>query len=225
MPKTIIDSVQFKRGRKETLEKKLTKDALGVLLPGEPAFEIDTGNLKIGNGISDYSELPYIKGNLEDSFLITSPLENQILIYDATLGKWVNKTLTDNESIIYLDSNTNGLSIKGYKEASQGQMLVKDRAKGIAWIDPLSDETLRLHTAAAEQSAQRAGNAAVQANNEYIKADQRVAEATRINEATLEAVNNKFWWGTVKEYNALDHVDAGTFYFVTHDSSEQEDIN
>jgi hypothetical protein len=27
-------------------------------------------------------------------------------------------------------------------------------------------------------------------------------------------VNNKFWWGTLDEYNALTSIDPGTFYFV-----------
>lgn len=31
-----------------------------LLADGEPAFEIDTNKLKIGNGILNYSELPYI---------------------------------------------------------------------------------------------------------------------------------------------------------------------
>ena len=31
-----------------------------ILLEGQPAFEIDTNRLKIGNGISHYNDLPYI---------------------------------------------------------------------------------------------------------------------------------------------------------------------
>jgi hypothetical protein len=27
-------------------------------------------------------------------------------------------------------------------------------------------------------------------------------------------VNNKFWWGTVEEYNALTSIDPGVFYFI-----------
>jgi hypothetical protein len=31
-----------------------------ILKQGEPGFEIDTGKLKVGNGISTWTELPYI---------------------------------------------------------------------------------------------------------------------------------------------------------------------
>jgi hypothetical protein len=31
-----------------------------VLSPGEPGFEIDTGKVKIGNGIDEWVELPYL---------------------------------------------------------------------------------------------------------------------------------------------------------------------
>lgn len=63
---------QFKRGKKATLEAKL----VGVNKPlvGEPIFETDTNKLKIGNGIDDYKDLPYISG---------SSSQSQILFYDT----------------------------------------------------------------------------------------------------------------------------------------------
>jgi hypothetical protein len=27
-------------------------------------------------------------------------------------------------------------------------------------------------------------------------------------------VNEKFWWGTIEEYNSLSKIDPGTFYFI-----------
>jgi hypothetical protein len=39
-------------------------------------------------------------------------------------------------------------------------------------------------------------------------------QAKRINEQTMNYVNNKFWWGTVEEYNNLTEINPGTFYFI-----------
>ena len=58
-----IQQIQFKRGRKAVLEAVLTKEKKSVLLLGEPAYETDTGQLKIGNGISDYKDLAYTAGS------------------------------------------------------------------------------------------------------------------------------------------------------------------
>lgn len=92
-----IQQIQFKRGRKAVLEAVLTRDKKSVLLLGEPAYETDTGQLKIGDGISDYKDLPYISGSSEGTgidsrFEITDPINNQILVYDQSKKKWVNKT-------------------------------------------------------------------------------------------------------------------------------------
>lgn len=45
----------FKRGNAETWTKK------NILLgPGEPGFELDTGKLKVGDGVHAWNDLPYI---------------------------------------------------------------------------------------------------------------------------------------------------------------------
>ena len=87
-----IQQIQFKRGRKKVLEAVLTKEKKSVLLLGEPAYETDTGQLKIGNGISDYKDLAYIGTEIDSRFEITDPVNNQILVYDQAKKKWVNKT-------------------------------------------------------------------------------------------------------------------------------------
>lgn len=92
-----IQQIQFKRGRKAVLEAVLTKEKKSVLLIGEPAYETDTGQLKIGNGISDYKDLAYISGGsggigIDSRFEITDPVNNQVLVYDQAKNKWVNKT-------------------------------------------------------------------------------------------------------------------------------------
>ena len=56
----ISTTFKFKRGYAQTwLEKN------PILAQGEPGFELDTGRLKVGNGIQAYSELDYIgEGNI-----------------------------------------------------------------------------------------------------------------------------------------------------------------
>lgn len=121
--------------------------------------------------------------------------------------------LADGQSTIYLTDDEH-LSIKGYEEAKQGQMLVKDSVEGLAWINPLSEERLQQAVANAEHSASEAANQAVLAGNKAIEADTSAKQAQRINEQTMAWVNNKFWWGTIEEYNQLESIEEGTFYFV-----------
>ena len=68
---------------------------------------------------------------------------------------------------------------------------------------------------ACEQAAQRAGNYSTAAGTSASQADASATAADLINRRTMEYVNNKFWWGTVEEYNALESLNPGTFYFVT----------
>ena len=212
----VIKTTQFKRGLKATLERRLVVSDLGVLLAGEPAFETDTGQMKIGNGVSSYLELPYVGkgqgGDDDPRFVIHDPKANQILIYDSTAEKWVNKDLADKESIIYLAAR--GLTLKGYESARHGQMLVKDNRNGIAWVNPVSDAQIQTAVAAAEGYANDAANSVVRANNAVQEAEQARDTAQRINDKTMEFVNNKFWWGHIDEYNELPSIEAGTFYFV-----------
>lgn len=212
----VVKTTQFKRGLKATLERRLVASDLGVLLAGEPAFETDTGQMKIGNGVSSYLELPYVgKGQGEDDdprFVIHDPKANQVLIYDSAVEKWINKDLSDKESIIYLAAR--GLTLKGYETAKQGQIPVKDNEAGIVWIDPVSDAQIQAAVAASEHQATRAASEAQKAETARSGAEDAQQVAEIINQTTLDYLNNKFWWGTLKEYNELKKIDAETFYFL-----------
>ena len=213
-----IRTVQFKRGLKAILEARLIPEDLGVPMVAEPIFETDTGKLKIGDGVTSYIDLPYIAGDGSGSdsrFAISDPLSNQILLYDADLKVWVNKDLADKESIIYLAER--GLTIKGYEDAVHGDMLVKDNTLGLTWVKPLSTSELNQATSQAQASMEQAGNYAVQAGNSAVAASTSEGNANRINQQTMQWVNDKFWWGTLEEYNAEiaeNGVNPGTFYFV-----------
>lgn len=121
--------------------------------------------------------------------------------------------LADNKSTIYLDEDEH-LSIKGYNEATQGQMLVKDKERGLAWVNPISDTSVQNAVAAAENSMNQAGNYATSAGNFAINAENSAEVAERINQQTMNFVNEKFWWGTLEEYNNLEEIKEGTFYFL-----------
>ena len=211
-----IKTIQFKRGLKDSLEAKLTAEVLGIPLAGEPIFEMDTGKLKIGDGLHSYKDLPYLQGSSVDenlpNFIIQDPLSNQVLLYDEERQAWINKDLADKESIIYLDAR--GLTIKGYDEAQQGYMLVKDETKGLTWVKPLDDTLLQQQVAAAESAKNQAAVYSTQAGNAAVEANTSAQTAHRINEQTMNLVNSKFWWGDIEEYNALTSIDPGTFYFI-----------
>lgn len=210
-----IRTIQFKRGHKAALEAKLTIAELGVPAAGEPIYESDTGKLKIGDGVTPYLDLPYFGGVNNDTlpnFIIQDPLSNQVLLYDDQLQAWVNKDLADTESIIYLAER--GLTIKGYDQAKQGYMLVKDQTEGLTWVAPLSSEQLQQQVAAAEDAKNKAGVSATNASNSAVAAATSAGQAQRINEVTMGLLNNKFWWGTVEEYNNLTEINPGTFYFI-----------
>lgn len=218
MPNTELEikDIQFKRGTKAILEEKLVEDKLGVPKNGEPIFETDTGKLKIGDGKTAYIDLAYYADT--PKFIIQDPLSYQVLFYDEALQAWVNKDLADAESIIYLAER--GLTIKGYEAAKQGQMLVKDTEVGLTWIDPptISDiNTMNSIAARAETAETGALNARTEAITAATNADKAAQTAERINQQTMNWVNNKFWWGSAAEYKAEiteNGLNPEAFYFI-----------
>ena len=68
MANNTITSIQFKRGNKSALERVLVGE--NKPLKGEPIWEIDTNKLKIGDGLNNYLDLPYLTGGDEESDLV-----------------------------------------------------------------------------------------------------------------------------------------------------------
>ena len=81
-----IYTILLKRGKSSSWASKNI-----ILQNGEPGFEIDTGKLKIGNGVSAWNDLPYI-GEGQGSSLIYNAstyksfpeFGNSDIIYRAT---------------------------------------------------------------------------------------------------------------------------------------------
>lgn len=110
--------------------------------------------------------------------------------------------LADDVTLEYKTA-TKDLAIKGYTAATQGQMLIKDTTAGVAWATPVSDATLQAAVTQAQASATQAGTYAVQAGN---------AAASALE--TLEEVENKLWFGTMAQYNALTTIDPESIYVI-----------
>lgn len=154
-----------------------------VLLEGEPGFELDTGKLKIGDGHTAWNNLRY---------------QNET--YQLSV---------DGESLVL--NSEEKISLKGYEEAKQGQMLVKDAKNGLAWVDPLKESTLNTMVASAEKAAQDANNYATTAGNNAISADLSARNAAR----ALEIIQHDiFWFGTISEYNELPEITEDKIYVI-----------
>ena len=64
--------IKLKRGKAESWALQNP-----VLQPGEPGFELDTGRLKIGNGVSSWIDLDYIDTD-ENVFVTKEELQEAI---------------------------------------------------------------------------------------------------------------------------------------------------
>lgn len=227
--KPFLYQIQAPVDTRLVLTKKEMREANDTYLP-DTYFALckDEGHFYLYNKHNEpneetgkYTLISDAHTGLPDVFMLQDPTGDQVIIYDAESEKWINKDLADKESIIYLAER--GLTIKGYESANQGDMLVKDAELGLTWVKPLTPTDLQNYVAAAYESAQNAGSSAVSAGNAAVRAENAVTEAKYINEATMAHVNDKFWWGTIEEYNALDHINAGTFHFITLESTDVEE--
>jgi hypothetical protein len=72
-------------------------------------------------------------------------------------------------------------------------MLVKDQTEGLTWVKPLDNTQLNDAVARAESAMSTSGNYAVQAGNYASAADTSAKVADRINQQTMNWVNEKFW--------------------------------
>lgn len=154
-----------------------------VLAAGEPGFELDTGKLKIGNGSSSWKALPYLNETYELS--------------------------ADGKSLIL--NSENKISLVGYEEAKQGQMLVKDVNKGLAWVNPVNETIFNEAVGNAQAAAAQAGNYATKAGNQAVMAELSAKNAAR----ALDIIQHDiFWFGTIAEYNALESITEDKIYVI-----------
>lgn len=115
----------------------------------------------------------------------------------------------DNRSI---DLNFNSeVEIKNYLTAKQGQMPTYDSSMGIRWIDPLNSHDLDVKVEQARLYAEESTKQALVASN-------KAAEAMKYSESIKNAatyLENKFWFGTITDYNKLLVIDPNRIYVIT----------
>jgi Major tropism determinant N-terminal domain len=74
-----------------------------VLSQGEFGVEVDTGKFKIGDGTSTWTTLSYPSGigglaSLSDVYY-ANPDDGSVLIYNATLNKWIASVNLDQQNM------------------------------------------------------------------------------------------------------------------------------
>lgn len=115
----------------------------------------------------------------------------------------------DNRSI---DLNFNyEVEIKNYASAKQGQMPTYDSDKGIRWIDPLNSHELDVKVEQARLYSEDAASSAMAAAN---KAAEVTSQVENINNI-INRIDNKFWFGTITDYNKLLVIDPNVIYVIT----------
>ena len=209
-----INVIQLKRG----IRNRLITALRGINAPkdGEPVYEIDTGKLYIGNGITDFEFLSPIIGNGGD-IQIESATDGQTLVYNELEDKWEAKNLADNKSIEY---GQNGLRIAGFtgSQDQQGTVPVVNNG-GITWQSQADQTALNNAVAAAQAHADRAADETVNARGFATIAATNAANTEAMVEQTAELYNNKFWYGTFAEYqdNVINtgKLTEGTIYFIS----------
>lgn len=112
-----------------------------ILRQGEPGFEIDTGQLKIGNGINAWIDLPYVAGP-NGTAVNLIPVDGSIVIKDNTIDIGISSepgnALLRKTDGLYVGTNTSA----NYKVGPgltvvDGTLSVKlaDNAHGLSAVD------------------------------------------------------------------------------------------
>lgn len=123
-----------------------------ILQPGEPGFELDTFGLKIGNGIDNYADLPYINDSEGENagLIINKPTVDDFprpgdsnVIYKAEkegrIYQWNVETL-DYELLnqIHVDGKSistenNTIKLAGFEVAETGSIPTKGEDGNLVW--------------------------------------------------------------------------------------------
>ena len=100
----IIQKIQLKRGTKNVLDLVL-KDS-NRPASGEPIYELDTGRLKIGDGIHDYAKLAYFTQKLVYNNIFEFPtVGNEGTLYIVNNGNsYVWDAQKKRYKVLFLDN-------------------------------------------------------------------------------------------------------------------------
>lgn len=144
MPNVLPGYVRFLRGTKAAFDKIITKDkdTLYFIYDSEDQTKgsLYLGNKLIGGGngstttVTDINDLANV--------LISNVQDKQILVYDASAGKWVNKTPEEIQVEVMTGATADAAGTSGLVPApAAGEQDKYLRGDGV-WAAPLSDEQL-----------------------------------------------------------------------------------
>lgn len=143
MPNVLPGYVRFLRGTKAAFDKIITKDkdTLYFIYDSEDQTKgsLYLGNKLIGGGsgsttVTDINDLANV--------LISNVQDKQILVYDASAGKWVNKTPEEIQVEVMTGATADAAGTSGLVPAPvAGEQDKYLRGDGV-WAAPLSDEQL-----------------------------------------------------------------------------------
>lgn len=144
MPNVLPGYVRFLRGTKAAFDKIITKDkdTLYFIYDSEDQTKgsLYLGNKLIGGGSGSTTTVTDI--NDLANVLISNVQDKQILVYDASAGKWVNKTSEEIQVEVMTGATADAAGTSGLVPAPvAGEQDKYLRGDGV-WAAPLSDEQL-----------------------------------------------------------------------------------
>lgn len=144
MPNVLPGYVRFLRGTKAAFDKIITKDkdTLYFIYDSEDQTKgsLYLGNKLIGGGSGSTTTVTDI--NDLANVLISNVQDKQILVYDASAGKWVNKTPEEIQVEVMTGATADAAGTSGLVPAPvAGEQDKYLRGDGV-WAAPLSDEQL-----------------------------------------------------------------------------------
>lgn len=144
MPNVLPGYVRFLRGTKAAFDKIITKDkdTLYFIYDSEDQTKgsLYLGNKLIGGGSGSTTTVTDI--NDLANVLISNVQDKQILVYDASAGKWVNKTPEEIQVEVMTGATADAAGTSGLVPAPAAGAQDKFLRGDGMWAAPLSDEQL-----------------------------------------------------------------------------------
>lgn len=147
--------IQFLRGSKSQLESSST-----IIAAGQPVFESDTGQLKIGTGSSRYSSLPYVGsifeydpgsgGGSSSDITWSGDLTNGYIDFPNGLRySWLNVDMSNYGA----GTNSSSSDLLYWADATQSVSLaMSDAGVSANWKSVLLDQTATMYESTNQQA-------------------------------------------------------------------------
>ena len=171
--------------------------------------------VKVGDGHSTYGQLQYADEDLRN-LVQFGYYENENFYKDITkqdiIVPQLNKLYIDNvnDKIYYYDGQNYVIISSEIKTATLDEPGIIKPGGGLSIT---SDGTLSISEEYTQDILSQSNDAAARASQSAIVAGNYAADAIQAK----VAVENKIWFGTMEEYNALETVYRSTIYIILHE--------